>query len=89
MMAGHGRVRPDSAAGCPETLDLAFLRFTYRYNGERRGEDLALVKGFGSRTIIVRGRSTALRLVDEVRGGLALPPKSATNPCNDTRGPHG
>jgi adenylate kinase family enzyme len=32
----HGRVREDMGAGCPERMDLEFLRYVWRFNAESR-----------------------------------------------------
>mgnify|MGYP001240606955 CR=1 FL=1 len=32
VASSYGRVRPDMAAGCPEKLDLAFLRYVWTFN---------------------------------------------------------
>jgi adenylate kinase family enzyme len=34
VAASHGSVRPDLAAGCPERLDLGFLRYTWMFRGK-------------------------------------------------------
>ena len=75
--------------GCPEKLDLPFLRFTLTYNRRRRANNLALVSGFTGRKIILHGRSAARRFLRDISPNLAIPPETATNPDNDTRGPHG
>ena len=35
--AGYGRTRPDLGEGCPERIDLEFLRYIWAFNGEERG----------------------------------------------------
>lgn len=32
----HGRVREDMGAGCPERIDLEFLRYVWRFNANSR-----------------------------------------------------
>ncbi len=59
----YGRVRPDSAQGCPERLDWDFLRFTWSWNRLRRARHLAVVKGFIGRQIIFRSRAARRRWV--------------------------
>ncbi|MGF1552576.1 MAG: AAA family ATPase [Paracoccaceae bacterium] len=44
IAGGYGRVRADMAPGCPEQLDLAFLRFVVEWRGERRRAGLAAVR---------------------------------------------
>ncbi len=35
VAASFGRVRPDMAEGCPERIDLEFLRFVWNYRRDR------------------------------------------------------
>ena len=56
-VATYGRNRPDLAPGCPERLDLPFLRFAWSWNRIRRARHLALAAGFSGRTEILRGRA--------------------------------
>ena len=55
IATGYGRVRPDAAEGCPERVDLEFLRFALRWNRVRRTRHLALVEAFARRKIVLRG----------------------------------
>ncbi|KAB1075760.1 P-loop NTPase family protein [Methylobacterium planeticum] len=54
-IAHRGHVRADAAAGCPERLELAFLRFAWSWNRTRRARSLALVETFAGRRIVLRG----------------------------------
>ena len=56
-LAGYGRVRPDSAGGCPERLDLEFLRFAWSWNRIRRARNLLLVERFAGRRLVLRSRA--------------------------------
>lgn len=64
-----GQTRPDLPEGCPEQLDLAFLRFSLRYRGEPRGRALALLAQAAETQDCHRLRSVA-----EVRRFLAALP---------------
>lgn len=55
IVVGHGRVRVDGAPGCPERVDLTFLRFAWTWNRIRRARHIALVRGFVDRKIVLRG----------------------------------
>ena len=55
ILTSYGTVRPDSAPGCPERLDIEFLRFALSWNRIRRARNLALVGEFRGKTIILRG----------------------------------
>lgn len=41
IVSTYGRVRPEMAAGCPERLDLAFLRWVWNYRRNHRPKQLA------------------------------------------------
>ena len=57
ILSSYGRVRQDAAPGCPERLDLAFIRFAWTWNRIRRQRNLALVAKFAGRRIITAGLS--------------------------------
>ncbi len=67
IITSHGRVRPDAAQGCPERLNLEFLRFAWTWNRIRRTRNLALVESFPNRKIILRTKSDWHRILDEAR----------------------
>jgi adenylate kinase family enzyme len=56
IATSYGEVRVDSAAGCPERIDLDFLRFAWSWNRTRRARHLALVQEFAGRKLVLRGR---------------------------------
>jgi adenylate kinase family enzyme len=76
IVTGYGRVRPDLPEGCPEKIDLAFLRFTWTWNRVRRERNLALVQSFDGRKIILRGRGAARRFLATPLQAGAEPPDS-------------
>jgi adenylate kinase family enzyme len=52
-LLGYGRVRPDAALGCPERLDLGFVRFAWTFRQLRHARNLALVASFpGHKTVV-------------------------------------
>ena len=55
----HGRVRPDMSAGCPERLDLEFLRYIWTYNRCMRPKTEASLSGFTGRIIRLKHPSEA------------------------------
>jgi adenylate kinase family enzyme len=61
IVTSYGKVRPDSAPGCPERLDFGFLYFVWTWNRQRRDRNLALVEGFDGRKIILRDRQAVQR----------------------------
>lgn len=56
IAGSYGRVRPDSAPGCPERIDLEFLRYARDWNRIQREKTYALVEAFRGRAIVLRGR---------------------------------
>ena len=66
-LINYGGVREDAAPGCPERLDLEFLRFTWSWNHLRRVRSLALVDSFAGRKIILRTKADWRRFIDEAR----------------------
>jgi adenylate kinase family enzyme len=62
----YGRVRPDMAAGCPEQLDVAFLKFVLQYRRDQLPRVLAQLKRF-------EGSVLRLRTTPEVNRFLASP----------------
>ncbi len=62
IAGSYGRVRPDSAEGCPERLDLAFLRFAWSWNRRNRPRVLAALDGFAGRILVVRSGTRAAAL---------------------------
>lgn len=55
IVTSYGRVRPDAAEGCPERLNLEFLRFALTWNRLRRTRHLVLVDAFDRRKIVLQG----------------------------------
>jgi len=60
IAGSYGRVRPDAAAGCPERLDWAFLRFAWDWHGARRADGLACAAAFPHRKLIIKDARQAL-----------------------------
>jgi adenylate kinase family enzyme len=46
-----GRVRPDMASGCPESLDLAFLKWIWDYNRTERPRVEAMLAAHGAHLV--------------------------------------
>ncbi|HLA63447.1 MAG TPA: DNA topology modulation protein [Rhodothermales bacterium] len=71
----HGRTRPDMAAGCPEHLDWAFLRWIWGYPRTQRPgvlDRLARVEP-ETRVVVLRSRAAVRRFLD----GLPTRPASS------------
>jgi adenylate kinase family enzyme len=70
--------RPDIPGGCPERLDLAFLRWVWNYPSEGR---VRLLKGLELadprvEIVCITRRRQARRLLDRVALGPADPPRA-------------
>jgi adenylate kinase family enzyme len=63
LLTNFRRVRRDAAPGCPERLDLSFLRFTWSWNRLRRARNLDIVAGFEGRRVVLRTRADRRRLL--------------------------
>lgn len=68
IVRDHGRVRADSAPGCPERVDLEFLRYAWSWNRMQRAKTYALVETFRGRTIVLHGRGEQMRFGREQFG---------------------
>jgi hypothetical protein len=67
ILTNYGRVRVDAAPGCPEWLDLTFLRCAWSWNRTQRGRNLALVESFPGRKFIFRSSSDRRRFCAALR----------------------
>lgn len=70
IASSYGRVRADSAPGCPERLDWGFVRYAWEWNRVRRQRNLALARSFPGRTIVLRPPMAARKLAR--RAGRAI-----------------
>ncbi len=57
IRASYGRTRDDMAAGCPEKLDLEFLKWVWNWRRNSRPRTLALLDEFSGRVHILRSPS--------------------------------
>jgi adenylate kinase family enzyme len=62
------QARPDAAPGCPERLDLEFLKWVWSYNNESRPRVLEAVRAASANveTITLRNRADVRRLLGAV-----------------------
>jgi adenylate kinase family enzyme len=54
IVKGYGRTRPDLAEGCPEQLDLEFLRFVWDFPRQHRPRIPAGIAQFGTHLRVTR-----------------------------------
>lgn len=67
----HGQSRPNMAAGCPERLDVAFLRWIWSYPETRRPGVLAKLQAVEheKRVVVLRSRGEVRRFLMSLREG--------------------
>ena len=64
VMTTCGKVRPDMAEGCPERLDLDFLKWVWYYNPNKRENNYRLLnEAEGIETIVLRNRRMVKRFL--------------------------
>lgn len=61
IIESYGRVRADSAPGCPERVDLAFLRYAWNWNRLQRAKTRAVVAAFQGRVVVLGSRREQMR----------------------------
>ena len=64
-LSGQSRARPDAAPGCPERLDLEFLKWVWSYNDEARPRVLEAISAAPANveTITLRNRADVRKLL--------------------------
>jgi len=67
MLGSYGRTRDDMAPGCPEALDIKFLRYVVRYRRDARPRHLASIAGFHGKRMILRRPGEVTRLIAALR----------------------
>lgn len=67
VMGGYGKVRPDMAAGCPERLDLDFLKWVWNFNRDKREKYYRLLnEAQGVRIIALKNRRQIKRFLESL-----------------------
>lgn len=66
----YGRVRPDMAEGCPERIDLEFLRYIWTFNAKQRPRVVAAHERFGRHVhpVVFRRDGEAARFLSALSG---------------------
>jgi adenylate kinase family enzyme len=57
VLRGYGRVRPDLAPGCPEHVDLAFLRYIWDFPAKQRPGIVGAIERLGQHLRLVHLRN--------------------------------
>ena len=64
VITTHGKVRPDIGEGCPERLDLDFLKWVWYYNQNKRESNYRLLnEAEGIETIVLKNRRMVKRFL--------------------------
>ncbi len=57
ILTTYGRVRPDMGEGCPERVDLEFLKWVWNYNRKNRERNYRLLnESVHAQTIVLKNR---------------------------------
>ena len=64
VVSSYGKVRPDMAEGCPERFDLAFLKWVWNFNKDKREKYYGLLnEAEGVETIVLKNRRMVKRFL--------------------------
>ncbi len=63
----YGKVRPDMGEGCPERLDVAFLKWVWNYNKNKRESNYRLLnEATHAETIVLKNRRSVRRFLKQI-----------------------
>ena len=67
VLTTYGKVRPDMGEGCPERVDLDFLKWVWDFNKNKREKNYRLLEeAKHAKTIVLKDRRAVKRFVKEV-----------------------
>jgi adenylate kinase family enzyme len=67
VLTTFGTVRPDMGEGCPERIDLEFLKWVWNFNKNKRERNYRLLKeAEGVRVIILKNRRAVKKFLSEL-----------------------
>lgn len=69
IVGNYGRVRPDSAPGCPERLDLGFLYYCWRWPATKYRRWMVLVGPYAAKTVHLRSTAAVAQFTATLRSG--------------------
>lgn len=68
IVTTYGTVRPDMGEGCPERIDLEFLKWVWNYNQNKREKNYRLLnEAEGVQTIVLKNRRMVRRFLKELK----------------------
>lgn len=72
-----GRQRPDTAPGCPERIDIAFLLYVWRWDRDTAPRVRAMMDGFAGRIVMLRSSDDLVRFLQTLPRKGTQPPLTA------------
>lgn len=67
VLTTYGTVRPDMGGGCPERLDMAFLKWVWNYNKNKRESNYRLLnEATHAETIVLKNRRSVRRFLKQI-----------------------
>jgi adenylate kinase family enzyme len=67
VLTTYGKVRPDMGEGCPERMDLDFLKWVWNFNKNKRERIYGLLKeAEGVQVIILKNRRMVKKFLSEL-----------------------
>ena len=67
VLSTYGKVRPDMGEGCPERIDLDFLKWVWNFNKNKRERNYSLLKeAEGVQVIILKNRRMVKKFLSEL-----------------------
>ena len=67
VLTTYGTVRPDMGEGCPERIDLDFLKWVWNYNQNKRESNYRLLnEATHAETIVLKNRRSVRRFLQQV-----------------------
>ena len=67
VLTTYGKVRPDMGEGCPERIDLDFLKWVWNFNKNMRERNYSLLKeAEGVQVIILKNRRMVKKFLSEL-----------------------
>ena len=64
-LTNRGKVRPDMGEGCPEKIDMEFLKWVWNYNRDKRERNYRLLnEATHAETIVLKNRRMVKRFLD-------------------------
>ena len=68
VLTTYGKVRPDMGAGCPERIDLDFLKWVWYFNRNKREKNYRLLnEATHAETIVLKNRRSVRRFLKTVK----------------------